>query len=94
MWRYLVGGLATLALVAAGMLIFNRNARSVAALPLAPLTQAQDAGALPDSMPEASDKTREQKRFDRYDKDRNGAVTRDEYLMARHKAYAKLDTKP
>jgi hypothetical protein len=35
---------------------------------------------------------REQKRFDRYDKDRNGQVTREEYLAQRRKAYAKLDT--
>lgn len=94
MWRYLVGGLATLALVAAGMLLFNRGARSVAALPSAPLALAQttDGGALPARVPEASDKTREQKRFDRYDKDRNEAVSRDEYFAARHKAFAKLDS--
>ncbi|WP_353205711.1 histidine kinase [Sphingomonas sp.] len=94
MWRYLVGGLATLALVAAGVVLFNRSGRSVAALPSAPLAFAQSAaeGALPDSVPEASDRTREQKRFDRYDKDRNGAVTREEYLANRRKAYAKLDT--
>ena len=93
MWRYLMGGLATLALVAAGILVFNRNARSVAALPLAPPASAQAgfAAALPDSVPEASDKTREQKRFDRYDKDRDGTVTREEYLAARRKAFAKLD---
>ena len=92
MWRYLAGGLAALALVAAGVMLFNRNGRVVAALPAAPLALAQTAdGALPDSVPEASDRTREQKRFDRYDKDRNGSVTRDEYLLARHKAYAKLD---
>lgn len=30
-------------------------------------------------LPEASAKTREQKRFDRYDKDRDGAITREEY---------------
>ena len=94
MWRYLVGGLATLALVAAGVVLFNRSGRSVAALPSAPLAFAQSAavGALPDSVPQASDRTREQKRFDRYDKDRNGAVTREEYLANRRKAYAKLDT--
>ena len=93
MWRYLVGGLATLVLVAAGILVFNRSGRSVAALPAAPLAFAQTTGdgALPDTVPEASDRTREQKRFDRYDKDRNGAVTRDEYLANRRKAYAKLD---
>ncbi len=93
MWRYLVGGLATLALVAAGMLLFNRSARSVAALPSVPLALAQttEGGALPATVPEASDKTREQKRFDRYDKDRDGKVTREEYLAPRRKAYAKLD---
>jgi Ca2+-binding EF-hand superfamily protein len=42
-------------------------------------------------VPEASPKTREEKRFGRYDKDRNGAITRDEYLVSRRKAYAKLD---
>lgn len=93
MWRYLVGGLATLALVAAGLVLFNRSARSVAALPtaLGAVAQAGESGALPDSVPEVSDKTREQKRFDRYDKDRNGAVSREEYLAPRRKAYAKLD---
>lgn len=94
MWRYLVGGLATLALIGAGVLQFNRNSRSVAALRIAPpaLAQAGSDGALPDSVPQASDRTREQKRFDRYDKDRNGAVTREEFLANRRKAYAKLDT--
>lgn len=93
MWRYLVGGLAALALAGAGMLVFNRNARSVVALPLASpaAAQAGAAAALPASVPEASDKTREQKRFDRYDKDRDGKVTREEYLAARRKAFAKLD---
>uniref|UniRef100_UPI0035CC278C EF-hand domain-containing protein n=1 Tax=uncultured Sphingomonas sp. TaxID=158754 RepID=UPI0035CC278C len=93
MWRYLVGGVAALALAAAGMLIFNRNARSVAALPAAPfaLGQSADSPALPATVPEASERKREQKRFDRYDKDRNGQVTREEYLAARRKAFAKLD---
>lgn len=92
MWRYLVGALAALAMAGAGMLVMNRNARSIAALPAAPAALAGNGGSsLPDSVPEASDKTREQKRFDRYDKDRNGAVTREEYLAARRKAFAKLD---
>ena len=93
MWRYLAGALAALALAGGGMLIFNRNARSVAALPAAPLglAQTEAGGALPDSVPEASERTREQKRFDRYDKDRNGQVAREEYLAARRKAFAKLD---
>ena len=44
-----------------------------------------------DPVPEATAETREQKRFGRYDKDRDGDVTRDEYLAQRRKAYAKLD---
>lgn len=94
MWRYLVGGLAALVLVAAGVVLFNRSGRSVAALPAAPQALAQtgtDDAALPDTAPAASDKTREQKRFSRYDKDQNAAVTREEYLAPRRKAFAKLD---
>ena len=34
---------------------------------------------------------REARRFNRYDKDRDGQVTREEYLVARRKAFAKLD---
>ena len=95
MWRYLVGGLATLLMVAAGWVLFNGRARDTrSVLPAQPAlaTTAQDAATpLPDTVPEASDKTREQKRFDRYDKDRDGTVTRAEYLMARRKAFARLD---
>lgn len=40
---------------------------------------------------QASDATREQKRFGRFDKNRDGAVGADEYLQSRRKAYAKLD---
>lgn len=93
MWRYMAGGLAALLLVGAGIVLFNSGARSRSPLAAAPAGGVQDGGseALPDTVPEASDKTREQKRFDRYDKDRDGAVTRDEYLASRRKAYAKLD---
>ena len=34
---------------------------------------------------------REARRFNRYDKDRDGAVTREEYFVSRQKAYARLD---
>jgi len=99
MWRYLAGAVAALLMVGVGVVIFNARARTDAVLPPQPLTstgsgeQATPAGAaLPDTVPQASERTREQKRFDRYDKDRDGKVTRDEYLLARHKAFAKLDT--
>jgi hypothetical protein len=95
MWRYLAGGAAGILLVVAGMTL--QAMRSPPATTLAAMPAAAAETATPDgqagnpAVPEALPATREQKRFDRYDKDRNGSVTRDEYLMARHKAFAKLD---
>jgi hypothetical protein len=95
MWRYLVGGVAALALVGAGWLIFGGMARPD---PLSSPTAAarRTAASIQDDpqatpLPEAPARDREQKRFDRYDKDRDGKVTRDEYLVPRRKAFAKLD---
>jgi len=95
MWRYLAGGAAILLLAGAGVTLLGSRGHSGAPLlaAAAPAAQAGTTnGPLPDSVPEAGDRTREQKRFDRYDKDRNGQVTREEYLAQRRKAYAKLDT--
>jgi hypothetical protein len=95
MWRYVAGCAASLLLAAAGWLLFSGSARSDAVLPPAPQATAErpDAPATADDspVPEASARTREEKRFDRYDKDRNGGVAREEYLAARRKAFAKLD---
>lgn len=87
------GGFAGLAGIAAAALIWTGDPRPAAALPPPPQqTEAVEADEpLPDTVPEASPKTREEKRFGRYDKDRDGAITRDEYLVSRRKAYAKLD---
>lgn len=95
MWRYLVGGIAALLLVGAGLMLFRGTAREPV-LPAAPAGFAtagepQGDDDLPAAAPAASDRTREQKRFDRYDKDKDGRVTREEYLTARRKAFAKLD---
>lgn len=94
MWRYLAGGVAALALAGAGMLAFGGPPRPGSPLPAQPALAAQppqEEAAAPAALPEASPKTREEKRFGRYDKDRNGAITREEYLLSRRKAYAKLD---
>lgn len=93
MWRYFVGAGAALLLAVAGMFLFRGSAApQMALVPAAPAAEAaEDEVALPDEAPSASAKTREQKRFDRYDKDRNDAISRDEYLAARRKAFAKLD---
>ena len=98
MWRYLLGGAAALLMATAGILWFNARARPGAAplLATAPVatttTAATTDDALPATVPEATDQTREQKRFARYDKDRDGIVSREEYLASRRKAFAKLDT--
>jgi hypothetical protein len=94
MWRYLAGGAAGVLLVVAGMTLQAMRsppAPRLAAMPAAGVEVTPDGQAGTPAVPEALPATREQKRFDRYDKDRNGAITRDEYLLARHKAFAKLD---
>jgi hypothetical protein len=94
MWRYFVGAGAALLLGLAGLFLFRGSAASEIKLPGAPAARAAAAAPddpLPAEAPSATAKTREQKRFDRYDKDRNDAVTREEYLLSRRKAYAKLD---
>jgi len=97
MWRYLVGGAAgALAIVAGMMLQATRPAPPsplplASAAPAAPQSAQETASADDPAVPEALPRTREQKRFDRYDKDRNGLVTREEYLQSRRKAFAKLD---
>jgi hypothetical protein len=96
MWRFLAGVGSALLLVTAGVFIWRGHADAVLAVPPAPA--AADAGEAPVTEADyalpvaATERTREQKRFDRYDHDKNGAVTRDEYLANRRKAFAKLDT--
>ncbi|MBB5709103.1 EF-hand domain-containing protein [Sphingomonas xinjiangensis] len=96
MWRYLLSGVAVLLVGAAALFFFRAPASSKPILPAAP--KASNLGddpasenRLPDEAPSATLRTREEKRFDRYDKDHNETITRDEYLLSRRKAFAKLD---
>lgn len=95
MGRFAIGVVSALLLVTAGIFVWRAQADRPLAIPPAPpastgsgpLGVADLAGP-----PTASEKTREEKRFARYDKDKNGMVARDEYLASRQKAFARLDT--
>ncbi len=93
MWRFLAGVGSALALMAAGLFLFRGQAatEAVRIAPAPPPANVAMTGSEPIVPPRATGRTREQKRFDRYDKDRDGRITREEYLVSRRKAYAKLD---
>jgi hypothetical protein len=98
MWRFLAGVGSTLLAVTAGFFLWQGRAGKEA--PPIPPPPAQIAGLGENTQlafadvadpPKAEPKSKEEKRFNRYDKDKNGAITKDEYLLSRRKAYAKLD---
>jgi hypothetical protein len=91
MGRFLAGVASALLLAAAGLFFWNGMDTSKAALPDAPVAEPDYALADTPVAPAASAKSKEEKRFMRFDKDKNGAVSAAEYLISRQKAYAKLD---
>jgi hypothetical protein len=93
MWRYLAGGAGALSIVAVSWMLGQSMATPKAPTEQTTPVAAPEPAPLADlpPPPQASELSREEKRFNRYDKDRNGAIGGDEYFMARRKAYAKLD---
>ncbi|NYT39981.1 EF-hand domain-containing protein [Sphingomonas sp. R-74633] len=94
MWRYLVGAGGAMLLVVAGLFLFRGSASTETRLPGAPAAAvtSETEQDLPAEPPSAAAKTREQKRFDRIDKDKNDTITKDEYFALRRKFFARLDT--
>lgn len=90
MWRYLAGGVGALLLGGSGLVLWQQLGASPPIAPPAPAIAP--APALLAEPPAATEQTREEKRFLRYDKDRDGKVAREEFLATRRKAYAKLDS--
>lgn len=89
MWRYLAGAGAMLLLGGGGFALWHTlDASPPLAVP--PPVPASEPRAIAEP-PAASEKTREEKRFARYDKDKDGKIAREEFLAARRKAYARLD---
>lgn len=92
MGRFLAGVGSALLMVTAGFFIWRAQADGASLIPPAPAASEAPMGIADLAPPpQASERTREEKRFSRYDKDRNGAVARAEYLSGRQKGFAKLD---
>jgi Ca2+-binding EF-hand superfamily protein len=92
--RFLAGAAACFLLMTGAFLFWQGRAEEPPLLPAPPPARAADPGPfvkLPEP-PEATAKSREEKRFSRADKDKNGRIEREELLAARRKAFAKLDT--
>jgi Ca2+-binding EF-hand superfamily protein len=103
MGRFLAGSVAALLLVAAGLVWWgardegNRAALIAQPLPAPKGDELPDAGdpnafgKPPPMPPQADARTREQKRFDRYDRNRDDTILRSEMMASRAAAFRKLD---
>ena len=102
--RIVLSALATLLFVAAGLFWWQGRAETEQGdPPPAPeefaepgnapeaLPSANVAGKFGPAPPEATEATREQRRFWRYDRDRDGRITRNEMLSTRTAAFRKID---
>jgi EF hand domain-containing protein len=94
MARFLAGAAACFLLLTGAFLFWQSQAAENPSLPEAPPPRTASASffdAAQLEAPEASAKSREEKRFSRADKDKDGKIESEEILGARRKAFAKLD---
>lgn len=99
--RVLLGAIAMLVMLGIGLFWIQGRAEVEAGAPPPETAQAPTSpDALPSAdaadlvgpaPPEATDLTREQRRFGRYDRDRDGRISRNEMLSARTDGFRKLD---
>ena len=99
--RIVLGAVAALLLVGAGLFWWQGRAATergapppeppVAAAQDEPLPFADGAGMRGAAPPEADPVSREQRRFDQLDRDRDGRITANEMLAPRAAAFRKLD---
>ena len=99
--RIVLGAVAALLLVGAGLFWWQGRAETergapppgapIAATPEEPLPFADADGRVGPAPPEADPVTREQRRFDRLDRDRDGRITANEMLAPRAAAFRKID---
>ncbi|HEX6660905.1 MAG TPA: EF-hand domain-containing protein [Sphingomicrobium sp.] len=94
MARFLAGAAACFLLLTGAFFLWQSHAAQGPALPTAPKPRPASAlltPAGPLKAPEADPKSREERRFSRADKDKDGRIQAEEVLGARRKAFAKLD---
>lgn len=94
MLRYFAGAASAFLLLTGIFLIWQTRAEPGPALPDAPPAREGSIFAASARLhaPEASPKSREEKRFSRADKNKNGRIEANELFDPRRKAFAKLDT--
>ncbi len=98
MLRFAAGAGAALLLVLGGFFIWQGAAQRDSTMPAAPVAAElpdeaplEEEGAGPARPPSADARTKEQRRFDRADKDKNGRIALEELYMPRRRAFARLD---
>ncbi len=94
MLRFFAGVGSALLLVAAGFFIWQGLAQDEEdPLPEAPpARRGETSEARPPTPPAADERTREQRRFDRVDRDDDGRITLEEMLQPRQRPFQRLDT--
>ena len=95
MLRFVAGGASALLLIGAGFFLWMSRAEQDDPVPPAPQAAVADedeASERSADPPRASEKSREEKRFGRADKDKDGRITLEELYQPRRKAFAKLDS--
>lgn len=95
MARFLAGVAACFLFLTGAFLLWQSHAQQSPSLPSAPPARTAGPSMVTSQArlqaPEASPKSREEKRFSRADRDKDGRVEADEVLGPRRKAFAKLD---
>jgi EF hand len=94
MARFLAGAAACFLLLTGAFLFWQSRAAENPTLSKAPPPRVANASFFstqPLQAPEASQKSREEKRFSRADKNKDGKIEAEEILGARRRAFAKLD---
>jgi hypothetical protein len=92
--RFLAGAAACFLLMTGIFLIWKASAEEKSLLPPAPAAAATAPSMVRPAVleaPEATPKSREEKRFARADRNDNGRIEMDDLLSPRRKSFAKLD---